>query len=417
MLDGGVQSLIYYDDAVVSDYTSEIANINQQLSHISNLRTKAIEDKSKIETYNSLKSKQEETKLGAETLAKDEEYISACHELTEIQKDIETRNNEIKELESQLNDLKDNCGEVDIKLSNYRKILSSNAVCPYSKTPCDTIRDTLPDIQHTVEELTAQKTELLDKRAEINNQTTKLTDKNLELSELRDACEKKIRHLTSLYEQKSKIEQKLSMIVPNGTVEDKIAEIAEYDQQAEALRTKLSHCVANQKYDETIDKFTNEKLVIRNHVGLLGVWKKYTDANNLQTKVAVEPFMELESRVDTYLTELFHEDVRFSAKLSTKANSFSFGIARDDGYTPHDIYIPYDLLSSGEKTLVAFSIMLYIASATTGSLKLVMVDDMLDHLDSENVYTLFERLSEIEGVQIITAGVKEVENNIHKINI
>ena len=42
---------------------------------------------------------------------------------------------------------------------------------------------------------------------------------------------------------------------------------------------------------------------------------------------------------------------------------------------------------------------------------------MLDHLDSENVYTLFERLSEVNGIQIITAGVKEVTNQIHKINI
>ena len=61
--------------------------------------------------------------------------------------------------------------------------------------------------------------------------------------------------------------------------------------------------------------------------------------------------------------------------------------------------------------------MLYVASATTGTLKLIMVDDMLDHLDSENVYTLFERLSEVNGIQIITAGVKEVTNQIHKINI
>ena len=141
------------------------------------------------------------------------------------------------------------------------------------------------------------------------------------------------------------------------------------------------------------------------------MWAKYTDANNLQTKVAMEPFAELEVKVDNYLTTLFHEDVKFRTELSTKANSFSFGIIRNN------TYIPYELLSSGEKTLVAFSVMLYVASATTGKLKLVMVDDMLDHLDSENVYTLFDRLSEISGVQIITAGVKEVTNDINKINI
>lgn len=423
MLDGGIQSLIYYDDAVVSDYTSEIANINQQLSHISDLRTKAIEDKSKIETYNSLKSKQEETKLSAETLEEDEEYISACQLLSKCEETIEILCGHIKALSNQYETLKDKCILIDTQIANYQTTLFGNGVCPYSKELCPTINDSLSDIQKMVDDLTAQRMTTKDNMLEVvrKKEAFETDVKSTELQ--KTSYENQIRQLTLLYTQNAEIEQKLSMIVPIGTVEDKIAEIAEYDQQAEALRTKLSHCVANQKYDETIDKFTNEKLVIQNHVDLLGIWKKYTDANNLQTKVAVEPFMELEANVDKYLTNLFHEDVRFRVKLSTKANSFSFGIARDDGYTPHEIYIPYDLLSSGEKTLVAFSIMLYIASANTGKLKLVMVDDMLDHLDGENVYTLFDRLSEIEDLQliedlqIITAGVKEVENNIHKIII
>ena len=411
MLDGGIQSLIYYDDAISSNYSAEIDSINQQLSNISDLQTKAIEDKSKLETYEALKSKQVENALGAEILAKDKEYISTCHELTEIQKDIETRNNKIQEMKLQLKELKDKCGEVDIKLSNYRTILSSNAICPYSKVPCDTIRNSLPNIQNTVNELNSMKTDLLDKRVELSNQKAEI-EKSLESAKVkRDSCESKIRQLTSSYEQKAEIENKLSELMPEGTIEEIVAKIAEYDNQSEDLRIKLSHCIANQKYDETIDKFTNEKLIVQNHVNLLDVWKKYTDANNLQTKVAMEPFVELEANVDKYLTSLFHEDVKFRTELSTKANSFSFGLVRNN------TYIPYDLLSSGEKTLVAFSIMLYIASATTGTLKLVMVDDMLDHLDSKNVYTLFDRLSEIKDIQIITAGVKEVENNIHKILI
>ena len=423
MLDGGIQSLIYYDDAAVSDYTSEIANINQQLSHISNLRTKAIEDKAKLVAYNPLKSKQEETKLSAENLEEDEEYISACQLLSECKENIKILCGHIEALNNQYETIKDRCILIDTQIANYQTTLSGNGVCPYSNELCSTITSSLSHIQKRVDDLNTQRIAIKDNMLEVvrKKEAFETDVKSIELQ--KTSYENRIRQLTLLYAQNAEIEQKLSMIVPIGTVEDKIAEIAEYDQQAEALRMKLSHCVANQKYDETIDKFTNERLVIQNHVDLLGIWKKYTDANNLQTKVAVEPFMELEANVDKYLTNLFHEDVRFRAKLSTKANSFSFGITRDDGYTSHEIYIPYDLLSSGEKTLVAFSIMLYIASANTGKLKLVMVDDMLDHLDGENVYTLFDRLSEIEDLQliedlqIITAGVKEVENNIHKIII
>ena len=411
MLDGGIRSLIFYDDAVSSNYAYEIDNITQQLSQISDLRTKAIEDKSKIETYNSLKNRQAENVLSAEILEEDEKYISACQELSKLQKDIDIRKADIEKLNQQYDELKDKCAETDIKLSEYRNILYSDAICPYSKQPCDTIRNSLPDIQGAFNKLSIQKTELLDKRVEINHKIDDLSDKNLAATELKKACEAKIQRITSAYKQNAEIEQKLSEIVPDGTVDELLSSIAQYDQQTEALRTKLSHCIANQKYDETIDKFTNEKLTVQNHVDLLDVWKKYTDANNLQTKVAMEPFAELEVKVDNYLTTLFHEDVKFRTELSTKANSFSFGLIRNN------TYIPYELLSSGEKTLVAFSIMLYVASATTGTLKLVMVDDMLDHLDNENVYALFERLSEIKDVQIITAGVKEVTNQIHKINI
>ena len=284
-------------------------------------------------------------------------------------------------------------------------------MCPYSKAPCDIILKSMLDIRKNIAELNVQKVNLLDERAEIEQTISKLEARLESDKQQETAYANRIQQLIAAYRQRDEIEQKLSEIVPDSDMDALVAAIAQYDQQAEALRVKLSHCIANKKYDETIDKFTNKKLTIQNHVDILNVWAKYTDANNLQTKVAMEPFAELEVKVDQYLTTLFHEDVKFRTELSTKANSFSFGIMRNNKY------IPYELLSSGEKTLVAFSIMLYIASATTGALKLVMVDDMLDHLDSENVYTLFERLSEVEGIQIITAGVKEVTNQIHKINI
>lgn len=411
MIDGGIRSLIFYDDAAVSNYDAEIDNINQQLSQISDLRTKAVEDKSKLETYNYLKSQQAETTLPAKTLKEDKEYISIGAKRLHCLDDIKFLNSDIAELRQHYKELQDECSTIGIKITNLQKISSSNGVCPYSKAPCNTILSSLSYIQRDIAELNVQKVNLLDERAKIE-QTISEFEAKLESDKQQEAAyANRVQQLIAAYRQRDEIEQRLSEIVPDSNMDDIVAAIAQYDQQAEALRVKLSHCIANKKYDETIDKFTNKKLTIQNHVDILAVWAKYTDANNLQTKVAMEPFAELEVKVDKYLTVLFHEDVKFRTELSTKANSFSFGIMRNS------TYIPYELLSSGEKTLVAFSIMLYIASATTGKLKLVMVDDMLDHLDSENVYTLFDRLSEIDDIQIITAGVKKVKNDIHKINI
>lgn len=75
-----------------------------------------------------------------------------------------------------------------------------------------------------------------------------------------------------------------------------------------------------------------------------------------------------------------------------------------------DLYVPYDLMSSGEKTLLAFMMMVYIVTQSSSCLKLVMIDDMLDHLDDVNIITLFEQFANTD-IQIINAGVKPLDNS------
>ena len=113
-----------------------------------------------------------------------------------------------------------------------------------------------------------------------------------------------------------------------------------------------------------------------------------------------KPFKNLESDMTGYLKSMFgRDDVECKFVLSNKANSFDFGLVRDRDY------ISYRKLSSGEKTLYAFALMLCLTARTTGELKLICVDDFLDHLDSENVNHLFSTLKGIKDIQILMAGV------------
>ena len=89
-----------------------------------------------------------------------------------------------------------------------------------------------------------------------------------------------------------------------------------------------------------------------------------------------------------------------------KANSFSFGIVRND------TYIPYNLLSTGEKTLFAFALMLYVAQNSGSDLKVVMMDDFFDHLDSDRFASLMDAVkSDLGDVQIVMAGVVPCESD------
>ena len=106
--------------------------------------------------------------------------------------------------------------------------------------------------------------------------------------------------------------------------------------------------------------------------------------------------------MNTYLHTVFGESVSAKFNLVAKANSFSFGITRKSAY------IPFNLLSSGEKCLYTLALMLSIIHVAKSPLKVIMVDDLFDHLDNINADKLFTSLQQVKDIQMIFAGVKEV---------
>lgn len=109
--------------------------------------------------------------------------------------------------------------------------------------------------------------------------------------------------------------------------------------------------------------------------------------------------------MNRYIQAVFGTDITSKFNLESKANSFSFGIERGGSY------IPYNLLSSGEKCMYTLALMLSLVKASKSPLKLVLVDDLLDHLDDININKLFESLAKVDDVQMIFAGVKQLDNS------
>jgi wobble nucleotide-excising tRNase len=122
----------------------------------------------------------------------------------------------------------------------------------------------------------------------------------------------------------------------------------------------------------------------------------------LQTSLAEKPFEELADTMTGYIQTMYG-DTGLKAKfvVSTKANSFSFGLIRDDNY------IAYEQLSSGEKCLYALALMICIVNRSKSSLKLLLCDDIFDHLDSISIENTFTALKKITDTQFIFAGVKD----------
>ena len=114
------------------------------------------------------------------------------------------------------------------------------------------------------------------------------------------------------------------------------------------------------------------------------------------------PYKQLAEKMSVYLQEFFAGKFK-SAKfhLSEKSNNFSFGVINNESN-----YIEFDLLSSGEKCLYTLVLLLSIAESSDSQLKLIMIDDLLDHLDTARIKDCFETLYKISNVQILMAGVQ-----------
>jgi recombinational DNA repair ATPase RecF len=57
--------------------------------------------------------------------------------------------------------------------------------------------------------------------------------------------------------------------------------------------------------------------------------------------------------------------------------------------------------------MYTLAMMLCIINKSDSDLKLLIVDDMLDHLDDTNAEQVFTNLAAVEDTQIIVAGVKQ----------
>lgn len=154
-----------------------------------------------------------------------------------------------------------------------------------------------------------------------------------------------------------------------------------------------------------VDWLSNKLRANDYNVEILKVWCKLTDVNGLQSKLMKAPFDNLANKMSEYIYKFFEGTGKFKSAafmLTEKANSFSFGVTDSTG-----TYIEFDLLSSGEKCLYTLAMLLCIVEVSDSPLKLVMIDDLLAHLDTAIIKDCFSTLYSISTVHVLLAGVQD----------
>lgn len=380
-LTGTIQSLIRYDDEEVVDESE----VNAKLAKYSILKDQVIKYNAEVSLrQNTLKSLEAlKASLPAPSINEDERIAGLKKSIEELQKKIDVLKIDYSDLQTEITELE-----------RQKSLLPrAGSTCPYTNEHCDIAAKLVEETKEQVAELDKQ---IAFKREEMKDcDSSKWSALQAEALQLTA----ELGTIQAQYDKLASMEIQLKNCTTSEPPTDLTLE--QINTEINRLNESLIHIAANKRYDELSSKVANDKFRLESELEIYKIWTKLTDANGLQTTLMNKPFEDLAEEMSSYLTKMFNAETAAQFNLVNKANSFSFGLNRKGQY------IEFDYLSSGERCLFTLALILCILDKSQSQIKTILIDDILDHLDTDNASYLFDALKNIEDVQFILAGVKE----------
>lgn len=389
-LQNTIDSLIYYDDYAGP---RDLAALNAMILTANSLRDQLIRYESSVSATQAANNELSHLKLELETLEANQSYDDILISLSELKQKYNELSSSIATRTAALTSLR--ASDAD---ASY--IIQSKGVCPYTRVECNSIINKIDEIRKESEKKKAHGAEL---SAEIDKMNSELNQINSSICK----CETLLSDFNNIRNRIATLEKTMCEL-PQKPNTDKT--LFDLDTEIATLSADKEKLQANIQYNSTIESLTKLKYDAELKDKALAAWVKKTDTNGLQTTLMEESFNKLAETLTNLIREMYGDNsLKAHFNVSTKANSFSFGIIRND------IYIPYDLLSSGEKCLYTLALMICITNTDKSPLKVLLCDDMFDHLDNQVIENTFDTLKTYNTVsnnhiQFIFAGVKECKN-------
>ena len=385
-LQNTIDSLIYYDDYVGP---TNVDILNAELLSLNAIRDQVLRYESAKQSLEANKTKLDSLKDRVVTLGGDEGYRYL------VDTSLPAEKAEREELIGNIERCKTKYAQLKSSYDADAKIIDSKGICPYTQKSCESLLSQTEELAANNELRNLDILELQGTISKLDHEKDEY-DRNIRNTEAL------ISEYDMLYGQISALEQSLSVLPDKPNTDKTLIEInAEIDRLTED-KSKLQ---ANLRYNATIEDLTRMKYAAELRNEAIALWVKKTDTNGLQTELMQEPFNELANTMTDYIRQMYNNNsLTAHFNVESKANSFSFGLIRDR------VYIPYDMLSSGEKCLYTLSLMICIVRANASPLKIMLCDDMFDHLDSVAIESTFAALKQVSDIQFIFAGVKSCNN-------
>lgn len=380
-----INSLIFYPDATFTRTVEERVGLMHELNEsIVRFRSAKRDLESNTTINNAL---QERYKDLPEDESEDEVISSLRCQLDGITSKMQECNESSENLRLHL-------AELSQAMKVITPFLSSNGVCPITSEMCNSISSKLDDYKKQYDELHSEYVETDSKIKQITSDKTKLVTKH-------NSLQNDLLQRQKLYIDRDNLRSRLVDV--DDTVDYDFC-IEDATRQLEELQDEQAQYLANDKYNNTIKSFESMKYKLEIEMQVIKLWINHTSESGLQSNYMTDPLNNIVEELNRYLITLFN-DKTISAyfNVASKSNSFSFGIQRDG------VYIPYDLLSSGEKCMYLVAFISYLAS--TSPVNVVLVDDLFDHLDKPNLKFIIDGMKSISSAQYIIAGVQDIDTN------
>lgn len=394
-LQNTIQSMILYDDI---DMSIDINDIESKINMMKSQRDNILLKDSKKKELQSLMIQKDEL------IKKFNINMIDTGQINNINIDIQLLDQKIAEFIKNKDDKEADKSKLDssiYRISNnieaIKGLSSFSGTCPITGSICNNL----------VEDVTAA--------------NEKLKDFELELKPLLDSKKQiveDIKNISNMISQMETRKQEYKLFLKSlDTVQNRITlleselegntdyiDVSFIDSELSALQDTKVKFLANLQHENLYNKLVSDKLKLESEIDLLKLFIKFTGVNGLQNKYAKSGvFDKLEEYLNPNVAKLFGYDASVQFNVSEKANSFSFGLLREDSY------VPYNMLSSGEKCLFSICLLTSLLQNSDTKLKLVMIDDMLDHIDAENLSKLVRWVKNNDDVQYIFASVDNID--------
>ena len=382
-----VDALQQQYDAAVKKYTNAL-NRTSQINKLS-------DDLSRMLSVEDIESKQAELQ-------------SSIDDTVELQEDLQAN---LDSTQAQKQAALECLAECKANIETCKSVVNSDSSCPYTKLACESIARVKPQYASKLAQYSSDADSYQQEVKECDSDIKFLQQQLNSTEQDKQKCFKLIDELNFKLSQRKAAEEKLekaASAVVESVTQKEVNEAQQLMDSAKQLERdlsfKLNTAVRIKQNADLVESMMLEKYKLQEKLDVLNAWVKLTGANGLQTKLSSKGFTDLEQKLTPYVQELFGSLYTCKFNVAQKANSFSFGLEKRSKLGL-STYIPYNLLSTGEKTVYAYMLMKYIADNSNSLLKLVMMDDFFDHLDKQRFASLLHTMSNSSTCQVIMAGV------------